>query len=457
MHSTKTSWIGIDWVQTRLFGVMVAVLSVVCVSAWANQPTQLVVNVGEALKLEVESATQVALAEPTIADAVITSKKEILVNGKKPGVTTLNIWEESGAQKTYRIVVVEGEYPSKTIQEAINVPSIQVRVAGNAVILEGAVATERELERALNIASAYREKVVNLVEVTNPVQVRIRVQVADVRLNALENKGLQYPDSVTYSMDLIGENVLNNNFSELGGGVATATILHGFSATEGSIPNEPGERDASLFVKMNLLKQNGDLRVLAEPTLVTLSGKEASFLAGGEFPVVIALQNSFSVEFKEFGVRMKIKPTVDSKENINTTISAELSAIDPTLSVSSSSVVGGVDIPGLTSRKANTTLQVKSGQTILIGGLLDRQTIESLRKVPWIGEVPILGLLFTSKAKERVDRELIFLATLDLVRDADAEAKAALKSKTMKDMMSEPAFETSEKEWQRLNRKGMTW
>ena len=182
MHSTKTSRIGFDWVQTRLFGMIVVVLSVVCVSAWANQPTQVVVNVGEAIVLQVEAATDLALAEPAIADAAVKSKKEIVVNGKKPGVTSLNIWEESGAQKSYRIVVVEGDYAAKTIQEAINTPSIQVRVTGNAAILEGTVATERELERAVNIASAYREKVVNLVEITNPVQVRIRVQVADVRL-----------------------------------------------------------------------------------------------------------------------------------------------------------------------------------------------------------------------------------------------------------------------------------
>jgi pilus assembly protein CpaC len=213
--------------------------------------------------------------------------------------------------------------------------------------------------------------------------------------------------------------------------------------------------DAGFFVRMSILQQNGDLRILAEPTLVTLSGKEASFLAGGEFPVVIALQNSFSVEYKEFGVRVRLKPVVDSKENINMTINAELSAIDPNLTVSSSTVVGGVNVPGLTSRKASTSLQVKSGQTILLSGLLDRQTRDALRKVPWIGDVPVLGLLFTSKAKDTMERELLFLVTPDLVRNADQEAKAAPTSDSMKENLSAPMMKSSEEEWQKaLHGKG---
>jgi pilus assembly protein CpaC len=438
-----------------------AVLAVITSYGWAQdvKPTvtnagDLPVNVGESVRIETVEATSVALADPSIADAVVTSKKEILVNGKKAGVTTLNVYEATGAQKVYRIVVSEGEYPSKTIKDAISLPDVRPRVVGNSVILEGTVANDREMERAMTIAGAYREKVVNLLEVMNPVQVRIRIQVADVRIAAVKNKGLEYPDSVAYAANfgMIDSTVfpIPHGFaSQSSGNLQSPNITSGGGSSTFTVQSPP-----PLSAKLNMLERNGDLRILAEPTLVTLSGKEASFLAGGEFPVVIALQNSFSVEFKEFGIRMKIKPTVDSKENINTTINTELSAIDPTLSVSSSTAGGGINIPGLTSRKASTTLQVKSGQTVMISGLLDHETTENLRKVPGIGNIPILGLLFTSKSKDQTDRELIFLATFDLVRNPTAEAQAAPTSDTMKKLLSEPKFKSGEEELKRAHGKG---
>jgi pilus assembly protein CpaC len=451
MHTMKANWIGLGTHQTRSIGLMLAVLIGVSSYAGAQESKSAAqsmgdvsVFVGESARIDVEEATTVALADPSIADHQIPSKKEILINGKKPGVTTLNVYEASGARKTYRIVVTEGDFQSKAVREAINLPGVTARVVGNSVIVEGTVANDRELERALTIAGSYREKVVNLIEVSNPVQVRIRMKVAEVSLTALKNKGLEYPDSITYSMDMIKVN-------ELSGGSSFTTIFGGFSSSQGSTVEDPNEIDAGIWARINLLQRNGDLSVLAEPTLVTLSGKEASFLAGGEYPVVIALQDSFSVEYKEFGVKMKIKPVVDSKENINTSINAELSAIDPTLTVSSSTTIGGVSVPGLVSRKASSTLQLKNGQTIMIGGLLDKQTIKTLKKVPWIGNVPVLGLLFTNKGDDQRERELMFLATFDLVRNPDAEAKAAPVSSSMKELLSAPMMIKSEEEWKKAN------
>src|SRR5205809_2120423 len=249
MHSMKSNGMGRENNQLRLIGMMFAVLVVVSLRGWAQEapkPTvtsmgDLPVNVGESIRIEVVEATQVALAEPSIADAVITSKKEILVNGKKPGVTTLNVYEASGAQRTYRVVVSEGDFVSKTIRDAINLPGVTARVAGNSVLLEGTVATDREQERALAVAGAYREKVVNLLEVSNPVQVRIRVKVADVNLTAAKNKGLEYPDSIAYSFDFHGLDSAIN------------PILHGFSAPAGggTTLNLPGANDQPpIFAKL---------------------------------------------------------------------------------------------------------------------------------------------------------------------------------------------------------------
>lgn len=462
MHTMKSDWVGLNNNQPRLIGLMLAVLVVVSSYGWGQEAkspagADVFVNVGESVTVEVPDLDTGFVADNTIADLQLQAfKNQVLVIGKKPGVTTLKVSDKTGAVKTHRVVVRQGDHDTKTLEEAIAIPSVKVRLVGNAAVLEGTVSNERELERALSVAGAYREKVINLVEVHNPAQVRIRTQVAEVNLTSAKKKGFEYPDSITYTMDLGAENVLASDASasQLGFGSPFATILHGFSTTSsGGQLNAPDQIDSGIFARLNILQANGDLKILAEPTLVTLSGKEASFLAGGEFPVVIALQNSFSVEFKEFGVRVKIKPVVDSKENINMVINVELSAIDPSRSVSSSSVGGGVNLPFLTTRRASSSLQVKSGQTILIGGLLDRQTTESLRKVPWIGDVPVLGLLFTSKARDNSERELIFLVTPDLVRDAAEEAKAAPTSNRMKDLLKEPKFQQSEEEWQKAHGK----
>jgi len=452
MHSVRSNWVGPANNKHGLISILVALL-LVASHTWA-QEKDVTVNVGESVSIEVADLQSAFIAETSVADARPDAfKNQVLVIGKKPGVTTLKVSDTTGAVKTYRVVVTQGDHDAKAIQDAIGLAGVKVHLVGNAAVLEGTVNTDREMERALNVAGAYREKVVNLIEVHNPVQVRMRMQVAEVNLSSARKKGLEYPDSITYTMDLAAENKTDGGSTALGFGNPFATILHGFSSTSGGSLNAPNEIDAGIFARLNILQANGDLKVLAEPTLVTMSGKEASFLAGGEFPVVIALQNSFSVEFKEFGVRMKVKPLVDSKENINMAINAELSAIDPTRSVSSSSIAGGVNLPFLTTRRASSSLQVKSGQTIMIGGLLDRQTSENLRKVPWIGEVPVLGLLFTSKSKDNHERELIFLITPDLVRDANEEAQKAPTSNSMKELLNEPKFQKSEQEWQKAHGK----
>jgi Flp pilus assembly secretin CpaC len=182
--------------------------------------------------------------------------------------------------------------------------------------------------------------------------------------------------------------------------------------------------DLGLSVVLQLLIEKGYAKLLSEPTLTTLSGKEASFLVGDEIPIVQQLPQSYTVEFKEVGVRMKIKPTADSQNQINTVIHAEVSQV---------AGIGTGGIPVIGSKKANTTLQAKDGQTIVIGGLLENNiSRDYLRKVPWLADIPIFGFLFRHKEFGQKQREVLFFMTPEIVKDEAADVANAAQTPVMK-------------------------
>jgi type II secretory pathway component GspD/PulD (secretin) len=180
----------------------------------------------------------------------------------------------------------------------------------------------------------------------------------------------------------------------------------------------------SMTLLVDLLITKGYARLLSEPTLVTFSGKEASFLVGEQRPIIQQLPQSFTVEFKDVGVRMKIKPTADSENRINTTIHAEVSQV--------TGVVQPFNEPIIGIKEADTTLQVNDGQTIVIGGLLENNIDQdTLRKLPWLSDIPVLGAFFRDKQFHQAKREVLFFMTPEVIKDIDAEAAAAAQSPGM--------------------------
>jgi pilus assembly protein CpaC len=210
----------------------------------------------------------------------------------------------------------------------------------------------------------------------------------------------------------------------IGGG----SIVNGFIPTASEFGTSGGTiapNTVTLTLLLDMLVSKSYARLLSEPTLVTFSGKEASFLVGQEIPIVQQLPQSFTVEFKQVGVRMKIKPIADSQNRINTTIHAEVSQ------PGGSSVNG---IPIILSKMADTTLQVNDGQTVVIGGLLDNNiSRDVLRKLPWLAEIPVLGALFRDKQHDQVQREVLFFMTPEVVKDIDADSAVAARTPIMKD------------------------
>jgi len=391
--------------------------------ATAAVPAVLKVNVSEAVTLPVgKPVSKLAIADPAVADVVVLSETEVSVIGKKSGLTTLTIcYPAEKPTEVYRIEVSNGTVAQ--IAALLAEPELTVREAGDSVVLDGQVQDELQLQRAVQVAEACKVKVVNLIEVKKPRQISIRIRVAEVLSDAAKQVGFTWfgpQGEVQYAMSFNAVGSLVNQ------------INHGFvqpapSSANGTTTGAIGDNATpSLDVVLQLLVDNNCARLLSEPTLLTKSGSEASFLVGQEYPIVQVLPNSVTVDYKKIGVNMKIKPTADSKNRISTVIHAEVSQVTGILP-------GQVSIPIIGTKTTDTTLQVADGQTIVIGGLLENNiSQDDLRKVPWLGEIPVFGYLFRHKAHAQEQREVMFFMTPLVVKDVDVATAGAIQTPLMR-------------------------
>ena len=372
------------------------------------------VSVGEAITVPGENVSKIAIADPAIADVVPLSDKELSIIGKKAGVTTLSIVKGDGSATQMTRIEVINDAVATTIREMIGSTNVTVRAIGDALVLDGTVSDELEAQRATQIAAAYKAQVVNLLEIKRPRQIRVRIRVAEVDSEAIKNVGFQWfgpQGQVQYAMQYMGGGSIVSGF------IPTASE---FGAPGGTI----NPTTVTLTLLLDLLVTKSYARILSEPTLVTFSGKEASFLVGQEIPIVEQLPQSFTVEFKEVGVRMKVKPTADSENRINSTVHAEVSQVIGT---------GANGIPIIGAKTADTTLQLTDGQTIVIGGLLENNiNRDVLRKLPWLADIPVIGALFRDKQFDQVKREVLFFMTTEVIKDVqgDASTVAAAEAQT---------------------------
>jgi pilus assembly protein CpaC len=399
----------------QIVSILIAVLAgLVVLTAPAFAQSTLQVQVGEAIVLKSDAYTKVAIADPSVADVAPLSDKELSVIGKKAGTTTLTVvLADDKPTAVYRIEVVN-ETMVQTLTRLIAQPSVTVRSVGEAIVLEGQVADEIESQRILQIAGAYKLPVVNLTEIQKPRQVRIRTKVAEINSDALKGVGFKWfgpRGDMQFAVNW------NNRTGWLMGTVQP-------QSSSGTAPVDPIRSQVGADVMLQLLETKGYAKLLAEPTLLTYSGQEASFLVGQEVPIVQQLPQSFNVQYKEVGIRMNIKPTADSKNRINTKIHSEVSKIIGFEQQYGTPIIG--------SKKADAVLQVNDNQTIVIGGLLENNVDQDiLRKVPWMGNIPVLGIFFRHKSKQESQREIIFFMTPDVVKDVDANTKDAAQSPLM--------------------------
>jgi pilus assembly protein CpaC len=358
---------------------------------------------------------RLSLTSSDIADAMVTKPNQVLVQGKLPGTISMFLWDRGGAMLRYD-VTVERDLSRLTqqIHDLFPGESISVEGNGKSIVIKGMVATKYVADKAVEVAAGWvdkKEDVVSLMQVADagpPPQVLLRVRFAEVSRSALTELGVSLFTGAAGYKDFIGR---------------TATQQFPAPVFDNENPNTPKlvfSDFLNLFlfdVKNQLggvikaLQNKGLFQSLAEPNLVAESGKEASFLAGGEFPIPIAQggagNTAISVVFKEFGVRLNFTPTVTGGNRIRLKVRPEVSTLD----FSNAIVLQGFRIPALSTRRTETEVELQDGQTFAIAGLLNNTATEQMQKIPGIGDIPILGLLFRSKAAQKNQTELVVMIT----------------------------------------------
>jgi len=370
---------------------------------------------------------RVSLTSPDVADALVTSSSELLINGKNPGTISMFVWDRAGAIRRYEIVVQRDlARLAEQVKELLPNESIDVQSNGKNIVLAGSVTNKDVIERAVNLASGYvdkKEEVVTLLKLqegapTN--QVLLRVRFAEVSRTALTELGINLFTSPLGANNWLGRSTTQQFAAPGWTDQKWTKASTDFGADVTSVEGKFSISDfLNLFVfnskydlgaAVRLLQQKGLFESLAEPNLVAESGKDASFLAGGEFPIPVAQGSganlAISVQFKEFGVRLNFTPTVTG-DRVHLKVRPEVSSLDFANAV----VLNGFRIPALSTRRTETELELQNGQTFAIAGLLNNNMTETLSKIPGIGDIPILGLLFKSKAAQKNRTELVVMIT----------------------------------------------
>lgn len=364
---------------------------------------------------------EVHLANPEIADVTATAPNQILVNGKAFGTTQLVATVDGGAQQTFTVAVdLDLERLAASIRALVPRARVEVSALMDAVVLSGTVPDAESAERILQVAQVYSRQVINQMRIAGVYQVLLRCTVAELNRSATRQLGFNgwmagddFADAFAVS-NLGGINPVD--ISAVDGYSATGRIPFGTQTM--NLTATPtlsiGFPRVQMQVFIQALRENGLLQVLAEPNLVAVSGQEATFLAGGEFPIPVPQggnNNSITVEFREFGVRMRFTPTVLSDDVIRLKVSPEVSEPDYSTAVT----IGGYVVPGLTQRRVDTVVELGPGQTFAVGGLLSERSRATSSKVPALGDVPVIGALFSSVNYQSSQTELVVLVTPELV------------------------------------------
>jgi len=356
-------------------------------------------NEGRLVRLA-SPAVSVFIANPKVADVNVKSARMVYVFGIVPGQTTLfAVDRNENVVANVQIVV---EHNIGRLQESIDrlLPAGDVEASSvtGGIVLSGNVATATDSENARRLASRFiakGEEIINRLQVTEPNQINLRVRIAEVSRNILNRFGFNWDVLYSQSNFLFGLTTFNPTLE-------SSTLL-GPTFDNGTF---------NVNAVIDTLADDGLITVLAEPNLTALSGETASFLAGGEFPIPVAQdEDTITIAFKEFGVSLAFTPTLIGESRISLKVKPEVSQLTSAGAVT----IGSVQVPGLSTRRAETTVELASGQSFAIAGLLSDNSQELIKKTPGIGDLPILGALFKSERFERNETELVIIVTPYLV------------------------------------------
>jgi len=345
---------------------------------------------------------EISVANPAIADIATLSERSIYVLGRAPGRTTMTLLGPDGtliANIEVQVVPDVAELRER-LREILRNEPIEVRTANDGIVLSGTVSSGRIVERAMELAERYTPgRVSNLMVVGGSQQVMLQVRFAEMSRTIRQELGVE----LGLTDSTAGSTFAGSSTAD-GGGVLNLTASLG--------------GNVRLNVMLEALETEGLVRTLAEPNLTALSGQTAEFLAGGQFPVPVRDDDGVSVQFQDFGIGLEFTPTVVDADIINLVLETTVSSIDAD--------IPGNDfgVPGLRTRAASTTVELRDGESFAIAGLLQDDFRDSIGRVPWLGDLPILGVLFRSASYQREQSELVVIVTAHLVQPVRGEALA---------------------------------
>lgn len=342
---------------------------------------------------------RVSMADSEVAEAVVMTPRELLINGKSVGTTTFVVWDATGARRMYMVeVTANAGGLARQLSSMYPAENIEVSATGNTLTLSGQVSSAVVARRARELAERSGADVIDDLEAPAPIQILLQVRFAEVSQSALRSLGNQV-------IDFLNPHVLDDDGD-----------WRGTTDSDGLMELSLINSDAHLRAVIRALQETGDFKSLAEPNLLALDGREASFLAGGEFPYPTVQGGSqrgdaITIEWREFGVRLNFTPTVTNSGNIHLTIAPEVSSLD----FAGGLVVSGFNIPAVLTRRAFTEVELREGQHLAIAGLMDRAMQENVRKLPLLGDIPILGALFRTKNERQEATELMVIVSPRIV------------------------------------------
>lgn len=379
------------------------------------------VMVGKSLLINTtERLKRVSVTDPAVADALVVTPTQVLINGLAPGEVSLLIWDELERSRSFDLRVdVDITAASEEMHRLFPDEQISVSPSRSAIVLSGHVTTEDVAKHAAALAAAYSKNVVNVLTF-GPVgaeEVLLEVKFAEVDRSALTQLGVNVFS--TGAGNTIGT-VSTGQFGGTSiGAISNPTNANGTGTASGTttISNLLNlfffNPQIHLGGVIEALQSRNLLQILAEPNLVAVNGKEASFLAGGEFPFPVAQSNAsgiatVTIQFREFGVRLKFTPVIQPNGNIHLHVVPEVSTLDFADAVT----VAGTTIPAISTRKADTEFELQDGQSFVIAGLMDNRVTDIANKMPGLGDIPILGNFFKSKSAQKSNSELMVLCTV---------------------------------------------
>jgi pilus assembly protein CpaC len=386
-----------------------------------NRTVMVTVPIGKSEDVRTDTSfVDVVVGDPDVADVNPLTDRALSILGKKIGTTRVSVYAEG--KKLVGIFDIEVSYDitrlTNELRRRFPGSQIQASTVNGRIMLSGEVADAATLDKAVTIARQFGPGIINSLSVTSPQQVMLEVRFIEISRTAGRELGIQWNRFGESTITNIGNRVSAHNLPLTASSIAAETAAGVLSNASpfGFLVGRFLANGVTTDVMINALEEKGIARSLAEPNLVALSGDTASFLAGGEYPIPVSGSfGNVTVDYKKYGVGLAFTPTVLGHGLINMRIEPEVSQIDTTHTVT---VSNGVSVPALIVRRASTTVELRDGQSFVIGGLLQSDNKNAIEQLPWLGSVPVLGALFSSKSFQKNETDLAIIVTPHVVRPA---------------------------------------